>query len=241
VGIDEMTGAERWRVAGSTSPIANTGDAVIVADTHPSALDRSTGKPRWRSDVILQDESGVGVARAATAVSGDTVIVPAGPETIAIDGRSGSELWRTEAVHHPAASGSSAVGYITRGPATDVRVLDMTTGEARWTAPGAPSYGDLWAIGDDVVTVLDRAGGIVAYDVDTGDVRWRRDESVGQPHQTTGDSVINLWGGMLSVLSSADGSTRWSHEKPMGSDLMSSLAANPATVFVAVNTLPFGD
>jgi hypothetical protein len=48
-----------------------------------------------------------------------------------------------------------------------------------WTQPGSPPYDDVWAIGDGAVFVVDgnlSAGGgrIVAYELDSGEMRWER-------------------------------------------------------------------
>ncbi len=224
------------------TPIANTEEMVVVGSfTGLRGLDRATGEERWTSPVALQDDSGVGVARGAAAVSGDTVIVPAGGNLVAIDARTGTQLWHGQGLHHPSAAEGFVVGYSRDGPSQKVSGLDAVTGETLWTAPGRPSYGDLWAIGGGTVSALDAAPGIVAYELATGAVRWRRDDVMGEPQSAVGDAVFTLWEAYVGVLSPTDGSTRWEALEPLGSRLMSSVGSNSGSLFVSVNSLPFTD
>jgi outer membrane protein assembly factor BamB len=215
---------------------------VVVGDVRGlRGLDRTTGEERWTSPVRLHDDSGVGVARGAAAVTGNTVIVPAAGKLVAIDARTGTELWQGQELHRPSAVEGFVVGYQGKGPSPKVIALDSETGETLWTATGRPSYGDLWAIGGGAVSVLEVAPGIVAYELATGTVRWRRGDQMGQPQSAVGDAVYVLWESYLAVLSSTDRSTRWEANAPLGSPWMHSLGSNTGSLFVSVDTLPPGD
>jgi outer membrane protein assembly factor BamB len=131
-----------------------------------------------------------------------------------------------------------------------VVALDAATGKTRWTQPGSPSYGDLWAVGDGAVYVIDadESGvqeSIVAYELPTGQVRWRRASSseldASQPQHAAGKSVVLLWQSQLAVLSSDKGTTRWASQAPLASPMMSSASTNSDTLFVSTNSLPWGD
>jgi hypothetical protein len=50
-----------------------------------------------------------------------------------------------------------------------------------------------------------------------------------------------MWNGILAVRSTVDGSIRWSAQEPLNSPLMSSTGSNGSDLFVAVNSLPWGD
>ncbi len=245
VGVDAGTGAERWRSTGDAvpTPIANTEEVVVVGGFDGlRGLDRATGVERWTSPMRLQDDSGVGVSRGSAAVTGNTVIVPAGGNLVAIDADTGQQLWQAHGLRHPSAWEGFVVGYLGQGPSQKVTALDAETGATLWTAPGRPSYGDLWAIGGGTVSVLDPASGIVAYELATGEVRWRRDDPrLGEPRSAEGDAVFVLWDSYLAVLSSTDGSIRWEVESPLGSTQMNSLGINSGSLFVSVDTLPPGD
>ena len=167
VAIDAGTGTELWRSAAVTfGPIANTEDVVVLAGSLGlgglRGLERSTGRQLWTSDVHFSDESGVVVSRGATAVTGDTVIVPTGQTLTAIDARTGAELWQAPRLDHPAAFGQYVVGYVPdEGPVQSLKVtvLNAATGETLWTQQGTPSYGELWAVDDEAIFVLDGADG----------------------------------------------------------------------------------
>jgi outer membrane protein assembly factor BamB len=270
VAVDAMTGTERWRTtlpidnvqmtpAGPTpgtvtgtgpfttvesvfAPFANTDTVVVLAGNVGGlrGFDRTTGTQLWTSPLALQDDSGVRVERSAAAVAGAIVILPAHGNLVAIDARTGTELWQAPGLHHPSAGAGFVVGYQGNGPAQTVSAIDAHTGTLLWTQPGAPSYGDLWAIGGGVVAVLDDTHQIVAYELATGQVRWRRtaqDSTRSEPQIAVDDAVFILWEANVGVLSPTDGSTRWEAQAPLGSPLMSSVANNTDTLFVSVNTL----
>ncbi len=126
-----------------------------------------------------------------------------------------------------------------------IRALDIATGATRWSAPGKPSDGGAWAADGARVAALVppfNIGGITAYAATDGTVRWHRPDPVGEPQMVTPDGgIVLLWEGALGVVESADGSTRWQRTDPLGTTMMSSVGANHATLFVSVNSRPWGD
>lgn len=276
VGVDAMTGEERWRLdaagrtitpttaaapvvgppnngpgAGPGAPIAATPTmAVLAAIAGAVGVDRATGVIVWSLSLLVQDTAGTGVARSPAAVAGETVLLPAtdrdGAGPVAVDARTGSVLWRTGTLDHPSATDDVAVGYDSRGggPANALVIaVSMRDGSVRWSQPGMPSYGDLWALGDGVAVVR-TMDAVVAYDLATGAERWRRaggPDLGGEPQLVTGGLVVLLWEGDVAVLSAADGRTVWSSKQPLASSRMSAVATNDTTLFVSVNTVEWGD
>lgn len=149
VGVDAVTGEERWRVASSEAPLANSTtvsvvwDAVQVGDSSRfRGIDRVTGDELWVSDIPLSDQSGIMVARSPAAVLGEVLVVLSGTTVSAIDLRTGAMLWRAPQLDHLAAADAMIVGIRgTNGPAPSVAAIAAASGQQLWTAPGRPSYG----------------------------------------------------------------------------------------------------
>ncbi|HEX6659700.1 MAG TPA: PQQ-binding-like beta-propeller repeat protein [Ilumatobacter sp.] len=222
----------------------------MVTTAAPSlrGLDRATGAELWsmpETDVI--DTSGVGAARGPAAVDGQTVIVSAGgpsvggPVLMAIDAPTGGLLWTASPIGHPSAAEATVVGATGSGPNATVQSLDLGTGETLWNEPGRPSYGELWATGDDGVYVLGDMGDVLAYELDDGRVRWTSDARLGQPQLVIDDGVVVLWEATLAMLSTIDGSPQWTLHNPPQQRLDEQRRANSTDVIVAVNSLPWGD
>jgi outer membrane protein assembly factor BamB len=245
VGLDASGGAERWRspAAPDSVAMAQTEAVVVLGGVHGLVgLDRSTGTEIWRAEAVRY-QAQRGVERAATALSGDTLIFPSEPDVVAVDVRSGAERWRAPSIESPTAFGGTVVGIASEASGGTVRALDAATGAERWTAPGAPSYGDLWAVGDGIAAVLTESN-IEALALDTGAVRWQRARSEvqgAQPQLIAGTNLAVLWEGAIGVLSTADGSTIWEATEPIGSPFMSDVFVAGDVLFVSVNSLPWGD
>lgn len=238
--------------AGAGALIANTPTTAVLA-SYGGALgvDRATGAVRWTLGLVVQDDAGTRVARSPAAVAGETVLLPTMDRTdasvAAIDADRGIELWRTATrLDHPAAADGVAVGSDSRssGSASDEAVaVSMTDGSRRWTRPGLPSYGDLWALGDGVA-VLRTFDGVVAYDLATGEPRWQRAggrDLPGEPQLVAGGVAVLLWEGELGTLSVTTGETVWAAHEPFGSSLMNGVGTDGTTLYVAVNTRGWGD
>lgn len=94
-----------------------------------------------------------------------------------------------------------------------------------------------------MIVVLDLGGsGLVAYEVSSGDERWRAAQPTHvEPQLISGTSIVLLWEGELAVMSTVDGATIWSATQPFHSLLMNSVGSNGDAVFVAINSLPWRD
>jgi outer membrane protein assembly factor BamB len=260
VGVDVLTGAEHWRVASHEAPLANSPTVAVVWNvTSPGTpsgfrgIDRLTGDERWVSDTLLLDQSGNVVARSPAAVLDEVLVVPTGATVTALDMRTGALRWQAPQLDHPDAADGIVVG--TRG--TTVTAIDAASGQERWTAPGRASYGDLLAVGDGVLVVMDPGGPeLIAYALSSGNERWRAKLTTyraGQvsfePRLISGTSLVMLWEGEIAVLSTTDGTTLWSATQPFGSSQMkvvmilsmNSVGSNGDSVFVAINSRRWTD
>lgn len=249
------SGPPGWVVA----VLANTDDVVVLAvRSGLVGLDRTDGAVLWSSDVLLLDESGVTASRGPAAVDGSSVMVPAASESggstlVALDATTGETLWRGPRLDHPTAAEGHVVGYdhswmqTSQPPADEVLVVDGSTGELLWSRPGMESYGDLWAIGDGVVVVrvwADVGEDVVAYELDSGEQRWRRSSAMsarGEPQLVT-DGLVVLLRTDLEVLSTADGTTHWTVPASISpATPMSSVGHNATSILVTFNGLEWGD
>lgn len=251
VGVDSVTGEEKWRVESSEAPLAHSATVAVVWDAASAGgssrfrgIDRVTGDELWVSDTPLSDQSGSRVARSPAAVLGEVVAVPTGATVTAIDIRTGAVLWRAPQLDHLGAADGIVVGIRgSNGPDPLVTAIDAASGRHRWTAPGRPSYGGLLAVGDGVIVVRDSGrSGLVAYELSSGNERWRAAQTTNvEPQLISGTSLVMLWEGELSVVSTTDGATIWSATQPFRSPLMNSVGSNGDSVFVAINSLPWRD
>jgi outer membrane protein assembly factor BamB len=87
-----------------------------------------------------------------------------------------------------------------------------------WSQPGVFAYDDVWAIDDGAVFAVEQeASRLVAYEIDSGNVRWFHE---GDPYReglwpfyAVDGRVYTLWSN-LQVRSTADGELLWSTEYP---------------------------
>jgi outer membrane protein assembly factor BamB len=206
VGVDVLTGEERWRVASSETSLAHSPTVAVVWNVAepgtPSGgnppdpgtpsrfrgIDRATGDELWISDTLLSDPHGYHGARSPAAVLGEILAVPINETVTAIDMRTGAMLWQRPQFEYLGAADGTIVGFRgVNGSAPSVTAIDAASGQERWTAPGLPSPGGFLAVGDGVIVVLE-AGGIVdssgpeliAYELDSGAERWRARITLGR-------------------------------------------------------------
>jgi outer membrane protein assembly factor BamB len=110
------------------------------------------------------------------------------------------------------------VGDITVIGGQDDGVRAISADGTLWSRPGVWSYDDVWAIDDGAVFAFEReASRLVAYEVDTGDVRWAHE---GDPYReglwpfyAVDGRLYTLWSN-LQVRSTADGELLWRTEYP---------------------------
>jgi outer membrane protein assembly factor BamB len=273
VGLDRATGQRLWSsdvflldesgVGASRGPAAVDGSTVMI----PAASQVRTVYPPPQG-AVGGVEGGGGCCVApdgAVYCSGPVepggddppcqpVTAPIGPSTlVAVDAMTGATLWRGPRLDHPTAAEGYVVGYDNSSmgssspPDSEVIVVDATTGAQLWNQPGSESYGDLWAIGDGAVYVNvadDVQRNVVAYELESGDERWRRATDMSlptDPQQVADDKVVLLWGD-LAVLSTSDGTTQWTVSAPADPETpMSSVGHNATSIFVSFNGRPSGD
>jgi outer membrane protein assembly factor BamB len=250
VGLDRVSGERLW-----SSEVYLLDESGVGVARGPAAVDGSTVMIPAASEFVtgVVSDGGVIVVNG-DAPSGETVTIPLGPSVlVAVDGSTGATLWRGPRADHPAAADGYVVGYVhsgggsSSGPSSEVVVADATTGEHLWSRPGSESYGDLWAIGDGAVYVDAVDDGfpydVVAYELESGDERWRRttESMPSDPQQVADDGVVLLWND-LAMLSTTDGTTRWTIPASVSPETpMSSVGHNAASIFVSFNGLQWTD
>lgn len=250
VGIDSSTGTERWRVTSSEVPLAHGAQVTIVGQAADMSgqspvrgLNPVTGEEVWVSEVVLSDPSGVRVGRSPVALDGGIAVVPAGETVRGIDAGTGDVIWEASHLSHLVAADGVVVGVNIAGPGSTITALDLGSGKHLWTQRGAASYGGIIAAGEGVVVVkASGTGEFVAYELATGDERWRVQPRVMvEPQLVSGRSVFTMWEGEIAVVSTTDGTSLWSATLPFGSPLMNSVGTNGEVVVVAINSRPWDD
>jgi outer membrane protein assembly factor BamB len=232
VGLERTSGELMW-----SSDVFLLDQSGVGVSRGPAAVDGSTVIIPAATDMI-----------PALDAAGQTVMVPVEPSAlVAVDASTGATLWQGSRLDHPVAGDGYVVGYVHAGAMAggrdaEVIVVDAMTGEQLWSKPGQESYGDLWAIGDGAVYVNAIGDGtprdVVAYELKSGVERWRRTTDTplpGEPQQVADDGVVLLLDN-LAVLSSADGTTRWTIAASVAPETpMSSVGHNAASIFVSFN------
>ena len=190
--VDTTTGAERWSVEASGPVLAPPAVAhgLVYARIGAgcggpgflAAVDVATGRPRWRTGILVGDWE-----YAAPVVAGDSVYVVGFDGLVALDAASGSERWRQPAevrldnaglrpVGAPAVAGGTV--YVVDLAGT-LAALDAATGEERWRTELPGIGGDSRAPGpvtaDGIVYVAGGEGLLFALDGTTGQELWRFD------------------------------------------------------------------
>ena len=115
--------------------------------------------------------------------------------------------------------------------------LDARTGAPLWSAPGRPSYGDIWVLGDGAAYVSGERGGVVAYDLRTGAQRWNLTALLGAEPWASANGVLYAgWERIVTALSTSDGQPRWTLEvKLVERAWMTALTTNGRSAFVSVD------
>jgi polyvinyl alcohol dehydrogenase (cytochrome) len=202
--LNARTGCVHWAVEGATS---RTTPTVIRSSIAPSgwatfigvgrrmvrAFDAQTGKELWKSTSL--DDHPAGYLTGSPVVSGTQLFVPisSGEEAIAVqksypccsfrgsvaalDLRTGHKQWQTFMMTEPLRpTRLNGAGVQMQGPA----------GAPVWASPTVdPARGLVYAVTGDSYTdvATDTTDAVVAMDMKTGQVRWRR-------QVTTGDNFI---------------------------------------------------
>ncbi len=113
--------------------------------------------------------------------------------------------------------GRVEVGDITIVGGQDDGVRAIWSDGTLWSQPGVWTYDNVWAIDDGAVFAVEEYSTLVAYEVETGDVRWSYE---GDPYReglwpfyAVDDRLYTLWSN-LQVRSTADGELQWRTDYP---------------------------
>jgi outer membrane protein assembly factor BamB len=254
--------------SGSEDPDAEPGplpDEMCAEGSSPmaAAYDLKTGEFRWAACA-----EGGGMFMMAAA-SEDTVWVAdygsygrRAPRYVALDAATGGQLWRGDESQFLDEVPDDADVPMTTPPVIDGVQLgggqqvpmtgsDAASGETLWTQPGTLIFDDVWAVGDDEVFAVENVPedpqppALVAYEIATGDVRWRIEATLEDtysliltPWHVTGDRLLTMERN-LQVLTVDDGSLLWETKYPepaSGLNMFGGLA-NSEAVFVAFTSV----
>jgi outer membrane protein assembly factor BamB len=209
VAVDGGTGRVVWRsqVEGAIdlAPAVGEGSVLVAlratrdARAAVVAFDAQTGERRWRAEPSVQAPTGISIADGVAFVSGLDLPLEA------LDLGSGVPTWR---VHSPLGGPVEGGVALARGTAVSVDRRGLLTastfaGERRWdfainraVARGAP------AIVGEQVLVASEDGALQAFDLATGDRRWRGVVGSGPARGIAvgGDVVVVLRGGASAGL-----------------------------------------
>ena len=174
---------ELWRIplgGGYASFVVDEGLAYTIEQRREqevvAAYDLFTGVERWTAswDARFEESMGGDGPRATPALYGGTLVaLGATGELYALDAATGASIWRTNILE------DSGAANLTWGMAASPAILDG----AVLTAPGGPN------------------GAVIAYELETGAIRWRALDAQGA---YTAPAVFTLDGLQQIVLIGAD-------------------------------------
>ncbi|MGH9310269.1 MAG: PQQ-binding-like beta-propeller repeat protein, partial [Vicinamibacterales bacterium] len=169
-----------------SSPIVY-GDTVILLCDHPTAsylvaLDKRTGKERWKAD-RGKGRSSYSTPLIVSAADGDELIVNSSERLDAYDPRTGAPLWHTGEANRfpvPSAVAHNGVIYTSRGyrsgPYLAIKAGgrgDVTSTHVVWrVATGAPYVSSLLHY-DGIIYMANDVGVLTAVDAATGERVWQ--------------------------------------------------------------------
>jgi outer membrane protein assembly factor BamB len=176
------------------------GDRIYAASAEGEvrALERSRGKSLWKADMDTPLSGGVGVY-------GDSVFVGSSDGfVIRLDANSGEKIWQTrltgEILAPPQGNGRVVVAQTYDGK---LQGLDYDSGEKLWTydsnVPVLTIRGTNTPILRDNTVYAGFANGrVVAFDVQTGAVRWEVRVAISQGRSEI-ERIVDVDGGMAIV------------------------------------------
>jgi outer membrane protein assembly factor BamB len=219
--LELASGRQRWRSVldpGTdlqwAAPVVDGGQ-VLVADTlsHPGsapashlhALDAESGRRVWKADLHAPEQ---GFFADPPVVAGGLVyLATASRMLLAVDTRSGREVWRDEG-GFPVLAGVGAGLVIAL---ISDRLVAFDAGGARhWQTPVGTGAGEQWVVLDGDAVLVAADGAVVAVEAATGAARWRA--SVGQavgPPVTAGERIYLATRNRLVALDRATGREAW--------------------------------
>ena len=220
--LELASGRQRWRAVldrGTdlqwAAPVVDGGQ-VLVADTlshegsapasHLHALDAGTGQVRWKADLHAPTQGFF--AEGPVVAGGLAYLATASRMLLAVDTRSGREVWRDES-GFPAIAGVRD-GLLIALIGDRLVAFDTGGGARRWQTPIGRGEGEQWAVlvGDAVLVAAD--GDVVAVDAATGAARWRSavGQAVGRP-VAAGERINVVTRDRLVALDRAAGREVW--------------------------------
>lgn len=226
--LEANSGRELWRAlikAPALGQHAEAGPLVVQGDTiyftsqiHDYdqyygsatlyAIDRASGKEKWRADLPTQSEGGVAAGPYMAIAADGTVFVSYAVEyecctpvgfTVALDPATGKQKWQASLSGGLITSGGTL--FVTTSPDTTsgqsrsyVTALDTQTGQVKWRHdfadtvrnPAALAGGLLYVSGDAGVHAIDAATGKEAWSTTFGTKEWR----VAESPPTIADNVL---------------------------------------------------
>lgn len=221
-------GTLRWQTAldDVDRSAAVAGDTVLVSrDSGFAALERATGRIRWRTDTTETPSSVALVGPAGAAQVAVVSTLEGG--FVGIDSHTGRPRWSVRFSGSPVGifavdegSGTLATVWEQGKTGSQLRVIDGATGTLRWEQPIAVMPGSavvsegIVVVGSGSVTNGGRGGEVRAFALADGAPRWRT--HVGAPFQpdlvplVDGDELFVVdQVGDVSRLGLADGVRRW--------------------------------
>lgn len=232
MGVDRATGRVRWVYrpedgGGAGLYLGASHGALVFSGSLTGALraiDARTGHVSWQHQLGPPDRTTVfePVVTGPWLVATYTIFGERATGGLAlVDLDSGRLLWQRGVPGSTGASGSPAVtddSVFAAARDGTIHAFDLVSGEARWTLPpvedlgGEPDYRPLAARGN-LLVAGSLSGEVVAHDVETRRVRWRRPAtlySVGLRLMVTGDVVYVPFGSAeIVALALRDGRELW--------------------------------
>lgn len=191
VALDPASGKAVWQqrfhAAASGTPTVEGGIVYLVTkDSNAWAIDAATGKIRWQQN-STQSVAGVPGA-AGPALSARFAILPfPSGQLVGVLKPGGAQIWATVIAGARLGQGYAAIGDITGDP----------------------------VVAGDTIYVGNATGGVMALDVNTGDMKWSAPEGVMSPVWPAGGSVFLVSDqAKLIRLDAATGERIWAVQLP---------------------------
>ena len=220
--LELASGRQRWRAVldrGTDlqwgAPVVD-GVQVLVADTlshegsapasHLHALDAETGQRRWKADLHAPQQGFF--AEGPVVAGGLAYLATASRMLLAVDTRSGREVWRDES-GFPLVAGARD-GLLIAMIGDRLVAFDPATGTRQWQTTIGSGAGEQWAVLDGDAVLVAADGAVVAVDAATGAARWRAavGQAVGRPVAAGGRVYVAALDGRVA-LDRASGREAW--------------------------------
>ncbi len=240
--LDAATGSERWMFEGTNmKAVAVAGDLVYVADREPGdstelettvvrAIDAATGQERWHVAV----PNGLPVVEGGMLVTGTSE-----GYLVGLDAATGAERWRLQ-VSTQGGAGNPAladgVAYVGAG-VDGFFAVDAASGTLLWRGDIGDDRTGTAVVAEGIAYVGgatdNGTGHLYAFDANTGDLLWTRDEPLASPAVLGGVGYSGSETGTLTAFNTADGTERW--QMDLGGAVNNPAIANGVVYVVSLN------